>query len=65
MEARRDGATRDVYLQTHLFELMRALKNGVPLSGFFVLTLVDDYERDWIENPRQRNSTCLLILPVG
>jgi beta-glucosidase len=44
VEARRDGATRDVFLETHLFEALRALKDGVPLSGYFVWTLVDDYE---------------------
>jgi len=44
VEARRDGATRDVFLEAHLFEAMRALKDGVPLTGYFVWTLVDDYE---------------------
>jgi beta-glucosidase len=44
VEARRDDATRDVFLETHLFEAMRALKDGVPLAGYFIWTLVDDYE---------------------
>jgi beta-glucosidase len=44
VEPRRDGATRDVFLETHLFEAMRALKDGVPLTGYFIWTLVDDYE---------------------
>ena len=44
VEARRDGATRDVFLQAHLFEALRALKDGVPLTGYFAWTLVDDYE---------------------
>jgi beta-glucosidase/6-phospho-beta-glucosidase/beta-galactosidase len=41
---RGDGATRDRFLQCFLFEAMRALKDGVPLKGYFYWTLVDNYE---------------------
>lgn len=41
---RRDGATRDRFLRYYLFEAMRALKEGLPLEGYFYWTLVDNYE---------------------
>lgn len=44
VEARRDGATRDVFLQAFVYEAMRALKDGVPLEGYFYWTMVDNYE---------------------
>lgn len=44
VERRRDGATRDVFLQCFLYEAMRALKDGLPLTGYLHWTLVDNYE---------------------
>lgn len=44
VEARRDGATRDRFLQCFIYEAMRALKDGVPLKGYFHWTLIDTYE---------------------
>lgn len=41
---RRDGATRDRFLRHYLFEAMRAVKDGLPLAGYFYWTLVDNYE---------------------
>jgi beta-glucosidase len=41
---RLDGMTRDRFLQGFLFEAMRAMKEGVPLQGYFHWTLVDTYE---------------------
>lgn len=44
VEQRRDGATRDRFLQSFLYEAMRALKDGLPLGGYFYWTMVDNYE---------------------
>ncbi len=44
VSAREDGATRDKFLQSFIFEAMRALKDGVPLKGYFYWTLTDNYE---------------------
>lgn len=41
---RRDGATRDVFLESYLYEVARALKDGVPVIGYIHWTLVDNYE---------------------
>ena len=41
---RRDGATRDRFLRYYIFEAMRALKDGIPLEGYFYWSLVDNYE---------------------
>jgi beta-glucosidase len=43
-ERRYDGATMDVFLQSYLYEVMRALKDGLPLKGYFWWTLADNYE---------------------
>ena len=44
VEQRRDGATRDKFLQSFVFEAMRALKDGVPLIGYLYWSMVDNYE---------------------
>ncbi|MDD5748772.1 MAG: family 1 glycosylhydrolase [Actinomycetota bacterium] len=44
VEQRRDRATRDAFLQCYIFEAMKALKMGVPLSGYFHWTLFDNFE---------------------
>jgi len=41
---RRDCATRDVFLQSFIYEAMRAMKDGVPLFGYFYWSMVDNYE---------------------
>lgn len=43
-ERRYDGATMDRFLQAYLFEVMRAVKDGVPLKGYFWWSMVDNYE---------------------
>jgi beta-glucosidase/6-phospho-beta-glucosidase/beta-galactosidase len=43
-ERRYDGATMDTFLQAYLYEVMRALKDGLPLKGYFWWTMVDNYE---------------------
>jgi len=44
VEARSDGATRDRFLQSYLFEAMRAVKDGIPLKGYLYWSMVDNYE---------------------
>ena len=41
---RADGARRDLFLQAHLYELLRALANGVPVRGYLHWSLWDNYE---------------------
>ena len=46
----RDGGVNDPartgYLVTHLAEAARAISNGVPLEGYFVWSLMDNFEWD-------------------
>jgi beta-glucosidase len=46
----RDGSVSDPartgYLVTHLAEAARAISNGVPLDGYFVWSLMDNFEWD-------------------
>lgn len=44
VEQRYDAATRDVFLQSYIYEVMRAIADGMPVRGFFQWTLVDNYE---------------------
>ena len=44
VEARRDGATRDRFLQSYIYEVLRAVKDGLPVKGYFHWTMVDNYE---------------------
>ncbi len=44
VEPRPDGATRDRFLQSYIYEAMRAVKDGLPLAGYFHWTMVDNYE---------------------
>jgi hypothetical protein len=39
---RPDGWTRERYLKTYLMEMVRCMKEGVPVSGYLYWTLVDD-----------------------
>lgn len=41
---RLDGATRDRFLQSYLYEVLRALKDGLPVKGYLHWTMVDNYE---------------------
>lgn len=41
-EPRPDGWTRERYLKTYLMEMVRCMKEGVPIEGFLYWTLVDD-----------------------
>ncbi len=40
------------YLQKHIAQVNRAIKDGVPVSGYFVWTLMDNFE--WAEGYRPR-----------
>jgi beta-glucosidase len=39
---RPDGWTRERYLKTYLMEMVRCMKEGVPIRGYLYWTLVDD-----------------------
>jgi beta-glucosidase/6-phospho-beta-glucosidase/beta-galactosidase len=39
---RPDGWTRERYLKTYMMEMIRCMKEGVPISGYLYWTLVDD-----------------------
>lgn len=41
---RPDGWTRERYLKTYLMEMIRCMKEGVPIRGYLYWSLVDDYE---------------------
>lgn len=41
-ELRPDGWTRERYLKTYLMEMVRCMKEGVPIEGYLYWTLVDD-----------------------
>lgn len=43
-EPRRDGARRDLFIQAHLYELLCALAEGVPVQGYLHWSLWDNYE---------------------
>jgi beta-glucosidase/6-phospho-beta-glucosidase/beta-galactosidase len=41
---RPDGWTRERYLKTYLMEMIRCMKEGVPIKGYLYWSLVDDFE---------------------
>ncbi len=41
---RKDGWTRSAFLVNHLYELHRAIANGVPVIGYCYWSLMDNYE---------------------
>jgi len=41
---RPDGVTREAFLRAHLFHVLRAVKDGVPLAGYLHWSLTDNYE---------------------
>lgn len=43
-EPRYDGATIDNFLQCYIFEVMKAMKDGLPIKSYFYWTMVDNYE---------------------
>jgi hypothetical protein len=43
-EARADGVMRDEFLKAHLFQVLRAIKDGVPVFGYLHWSLTDNYE---------------------
>ena len=43
-KARPDGWTRERYLKTYLMEMIRCMKEGVPIRGYLYWSLVDDFE---------------------
>jgi beta-glucosidase len=51
-----DGRVRDErrirYLKNHLFQVQRAIKDGVPIRGYFHWTLMDNFE--WAHGFNQR-----------
>ena len=44
IDGRVDDAARIAYINAHLAELQRAIKDGVPLKGYFLWSLLDNYE---------------------
>ena len=43
-QSRPDGWTRERYLKTYLMEMIRCMKEGVPIKGYLYWSLVDDFE---------------------
>lgn len=41
---RRDGLTREKFLRWSLAEVIKAIKEGIPIKGYVYWTLVDNYE---------------------
>ena len=42
-----DDPEREAYLHEHLLQAHRALEDGVPLRGYFVWSLLDNFEWAW------------------
>jgi beta-glucosidase len=42
-----DDADREAYLREHLLQAYRAVEEGVPLWGYFVWSLLDNFEWAW------------------
>jgi beta-glucosidase/6-phospho-beta-glucosidase/beta-galactosidase len=43
-QPRPDGWTRERYLKTYLMEMIRCMKEGVPIEGYLYWTLIDDVQ---------------------
>ena len=43
-QPRPDGWSRERYLKTYLMEMIRCMKEGVPIEGYLYWTLVDDVQ---------------------
>jgi beta-glucosidase/6-phospho-beta-glucosidase/beta-galactosidase len=46
-EPRPDGWTRERYLKTYFMEIVKCIKEGVPIRGYLYWSLVDDFE--WLD----------------
>jgi beta-glucosidase len=42
-----DDPEREMFLHEHLLEVYRAVEEGVPVSGYFVWSLLDNFEWAW------------------
>lgn len=51
-EPRPDGWDRERYLKTYLMEVVRAIRDGVPVEGYLYWSLTDDFEWDAGYEPR-------------
>jgi beta-glucosidase len=47
-----DDPLRERYIHEHLIQLHRATADGVPLAGYFVWSLLDNFEWAWGYGPR-------------
>ena len=43
-EPRPDGWTRERYFKTYLPEMIKCMKEGIPIKGYLYWSLTDDYE---------------------
>jgi hypothetical protein len=43
-QSRFDGCTREQYFKTYLMEMIKCMKEGVPIQGYLYWSLVDDFE---------------------
>jgi beta-glucosidase len=46
-EGQVDDPEREAFLREHLHEAYRAIGDGVPLGGYFVWSLLDNFEWAW------------------
>jgi beta-glucosidase len=51
-DGRVDDAARIAYLKTHLEQCRRAIESGIPLAGYFVWSLLDNFEWSLGYGPR-------------
>jgi beta-glucosidase len=51
-EPRPDGWTRERYLKSYLMEMVKGIKDGVPIRGYLYWTIVDDFEWEHGFTPR-------------
>lgn len=47
VEGRVDDPRRESYLRSHLEEVLTAVTDGVPVTGYFVWSLLDNFEWAW------------------
>jgi hypothetical protein len=43
-EPRPDGQTRETYLKSYFMEMIRCMKDGIPIRGYLFWSLLDDFE---------------------
>jgi beta-glucosidase len=54
---------RDSYVRAHLIRVHQAVQEGINLQGYFVWSLLDNFE--WAEGYRPRFGLCRIDFPTS